>query len=129
MGFLYTIVFGNIGDSKARSRDDKRVSDVKQLQLAAVQFKDGCGEYPTALLAGVSCSTDNTLFFSRYLSQIPVDPKTNLSYTYITPAPGSSSGFCISTTFEVKDASGRNDNDLCDTSCTAGSKCYSVKAI
>ena len=128
MGVLYTIVFGSISNSKARSRDDKRISDVKEIQLALTQFFDACSQYPSGIATNASCPTNPLITISSYIAQLPTDPSTGDSYHYRSPAPGlSTRSFCLGATLDVIDASARPDNAGCDTDCTGGALCYSVK--
>ena len=130
IGVLYLVVFGSISTSKARSRDDKRVSDVKEIQLALTQFNDACQGYPSTITASGACPGGGPYTFGDFIKYIPVDPSSGASYHYYSPAPGVSfRSFCLGATLEVKSPSLQNDNADCDTDATCtGTKCYSVKS-
>ncbi|MEK7514747.1 MAG: type II secretion system protein [Patescibacteria group bacterium] len=94
IGILSVIVLPNLGQSKGKSRDAKRVSDVAQLQLAIQLYFDRCREYPTTLattannkLGGGVC----TVTLGTFISQIPVPPtgtgETAYAYSPNTNTP------------------------------------------
>jgi prepilin-type N-terminal cleavage/methylation domain-containing protein len=121
MGVLYSIVFGSISESKARSRDGKRISDVKQLQLALSQYFDACNQYPATLDTAANCVT---VSFGQYIPEIPTDPQTGTAYMYNRVT---STSFCLGTSFEIANNKNLTDNAGCDSTCTLGARCYSVK--
>jgi len=72
IGILSTIVLASLNTARLKSRDARRIADVKQLQLALALFYDSNGFYPSAL----SCLAPT------YISSEPKDPSTNASYPY-----------------------------------------------
>lgn len=124
MGVLYTIVFGNISNSKQRSRDDLRVSDIKEIQLALAQFLDGCSNYPTSLSLSAVCPDNPSTTFGDYIKRNKVDPSTGAAYYYSYTANPRS--FCLGAVLEVSDPVAKQGNSGCYTGC-AGVRCYSVK--
>lgn len=97
IGILSVIVIANTGQSKAKARDAKRVSDLAQIQLALAGFYDKCGEYPygyedtdsdgysdfSLLDVRMYCNRDHNITLGSYINKLPVDPTTGKSYTYI----------------------------------------------
>ena len=83
IGILSSVVLASLNDARRKSRDARRVSDIKQLQLALEFFFDANRTYPNEI-------TTALLVTPGYIAQIPTDPTTALPYVYIpvTPASG-----------------------------------------
>jgi prepilin-type N-terminal cleavage/methylation domain-containing protein len=120
MGLLTALIYSSFDTSKAKSRDQKRVSDVSAIQLALEQYFQKYGVYPVAL--------DDTKFKS-FISVIPQGPNANEVYSYfpLTRTIGSSN--CVSyqlwTKFELNNAfldSKKNFNTLSSNLLPANSK-------
>lgn len=73
IGILSSVVLASLNSAREKSRDARRVSDVKQLQLALELYYDDTGSYPT------KNSFKN--LSPRYLATIPSDP-TGGNYNY-----------------------------------------------
>ncbi len=73
MAVLTAIVYSSFDTSKAQSRDQQRVSDISVIQLALEQFFNKNGVYPVSI--------NNNTDFTKYLSDVPRDPKTGESYS------------------------------------------------
>lgn len=90
MGVLSTIIYSSFDASRAKSRDQKRVSDISAIQLSLEQYFNKNGVYPTTLDALVPA----------YMPEIPKDPTTNTSYrsNYIpfSKIPGLNANSCVS---------------------------------
>lgn len=65
MGLFTVMMYSSFDSSKAKSRDQKRVSDISTIQLALEQYFNKNGVYPTNLSALVP----------GFISEIPKDPK------------------------------------------------------
>lgn len=79
IGILSSVVLASLNTARTKSRDSKRVSDMKQLQLALALYSDSNGGlYPTTL-AGLA---------PTYISVIPVDPTGGSTYFYRYAANG-----------------------------------------
>ena len=74
IGILSSVVLASLNSARQKGRDARRVSDIKQLQLALELFYDANQSYPTTSLT--------TLSDSGYIAVIPADPTTNAAYTY-----------------------------------------------
>lgn len=72
IGILSSVVLASLNSARQKSRDARRVSDIKQLQLALELYRDSIGEYPDALAGLVS----------NYIAVVPTDPATNVAYAY-----------------------------------------------
>jgi len=76
IGILSSVVLASLNSARAKSRDAKRVSDIKQLQLALELYFDDNGQYPIATTAAL-------LVTPGYLPTIPTDPAAgNPPYLY-----------------------------------------------
>jgi prepilin-type N-terminal cleavage/methylation domain-containing protein len=112
IGILMTIIFGNITTSRQKARDGKRISDLKEIQLALQQFFAACKQFPDSLTASAACPDGSGYTFGQFLKDIPADPSTGTSYDYTVTG----SNFCLGTVFEVSNSiSAVNDNAGCST--------------
>ncbi len=72
IGILSTLAIVALGNLRAKSRDAKRVADIKQISTTLDIFYDEHGYYPTLITPGNSLiSSDNT---KTYLAIIPSNP-------------------------------------------------------
>lgn len=83
IGLLSTLAVVSLNNAREKSRDSKRVSDVKQLQTALEMYYTECGGYPTGVdgtsrLSPASEYSDGTdscsVAFGEYMSEIPEPP-------------------------------------------------------
>ncbi len=72
IGILSSVVLASLNSARQKSRDARRISDVKQIQLALELYFDSNGEYPDDIAA---------LETAGYLAQEPVEPSGN-NYVY-----------------------------------------------
>ena len=75
IGILSSIVLASLNSARKKGRDARRVSDVKQLQLALELYYDANGAYPSAVTAA-------NLVNAGYISTIPTDPSNSAVYAY-----------------------------------------------
>jgi prepilin-type N-terminal cleavage/methylation domain-containing protein len=87
IGILTSIVIGSTNISRAKARDSKRISDMKEIQLGLALYYDVNKAYPSDL---ASLVTD------RYLPVIPTDPDALRSYEYLLVA----GRYCLGVTLE-----------------------------
>jgi prepilin-type N-terminal cleavage/methylation domain-containing protein len=73
IGILSSVVLASLNSARQKSRDAKRVSDIKQLQLALELYFDSNGSYPVTLAPLVT---------GGQIAQIPTDPVANAAYRY-----------------------------------------------
>lgn len=98
IGILSSVVLASLNSARAKGRDARRISDLKQIQLALELCYDagnsctgGGTEYPDALSS----------LAPTYISVVPTDPQTGLAYGYdnLTSSNGACSvagGVCSS---------------------------------
>lgn len=72
IGILSSVVLASLNSAREKSRDAKRVSDIKQLQLALELYFDSNGEYPAAL----------TDLSPTFIPSDPLDPLDDTAYVY-----------------------------------------------
>ncbi len=76
IGILSSVVLASLNSARSKGRDARRVSDLKQLQLALELYYDANSqEYPDALSALTGGA-------SPAISVVPTDPQTAVAYTY-----------------------------------------------
>lgn len=100
IAILSTVVMAGLNSARAKSRDAKRVSEVKSLQKALDLYYDTCGGYPmiddgagnpavigtgltTATQDGTCVTSGET--FGTYMATLPVNPSptaTQATYDY-----------------------------------------------
>ncbi|MDP3958451.1 MAG: type II secretion system protein [bacterium] len=116
IGILSSVVLASLNSARMKSRDARRVADLKQLQLALELYYDANRNYPLAL------STAN-LVTPGYISAIPNDPSTGVPYGYAALGSGSTcSSYHMWATLE-QDPNTLDDNDAdaaAGTVCTGG---------
>ncbi|HRY52536.1 MAG TPA: prepilin-type N-terminal cleavage/methylation domain-containing protein [Candidatus Portnoybacteria bacterium] len=76
IGILATIVMVSLNTARAKARDARRISDIRQVQLALQMYYDASGSYPAAL----------STLTPTYLSAVPLDPDGTNSYQYCVSA-------------------------------------------
>jgi uncharacterized protein (TIGR02145 family)/prepilin-type N-terminal cleavage/methylation domain-containing protein len=98
IGILATVSIVALNNARAKSRDAKRVADVKNIQTALALYYNDKKEYPITLTAGqplfsTSLDGDGNVVTSTYMSIIPSAPTpadgancntTNNAFTYST---------------------------------------------
>ncbi len=97
IALLGSIVFTALNSARARSRDARRVADIRQIQLALEMYYDTNGSYPAAApwTGGTgNCwgtVTDNYIpgLAPAYIPTLPLDPKpTNCGSVYLYGSTG-----------------------------------------
>jgi general secretion pathway protein G len=71
IGILSSVVLASLNTARLKSRDTRRIADVKQLQLALALYFDSVGEYPDAL----------SQLAPTYIAVIPTEPDGD-AYAY-----------------------------------------------
>ncbi len=140
IGILSAVVITNLTSVRAKGRDGKRISDIKQLQLALETFAERCGGlYPVVASGGsgafagsgtlttTSGNTNcNTTFLGDFISVVPHDPSTGNGYFYTPIGSGAATCFAyhLGTSLEGNPSEISNDADAALTAssntCGAG---------
>jgi prepilin-type N-terminal cleavage/methylation domain-containing protein len=72
IGILASIVLASLNTARRKSRDARRIADIKQIQLALELYFDANSEYAVAtsdLIGANACGTGN-----RCIPAVPIDP-------------------------------------------------------
>ncbi len=108
IGILASIVLASLNSARRKSRDARRVADVKQLQLALELYFDANATYPGAGLSGIS---------PTYIPAIPADPLGG-AYRYCRLTTTS---YHLAASLEENTNPALNsDRDLATATCAAG---------
>lgn len=121
IGILSSVVLASLNSARQKSRDARRVSDIKQMQLALELYFDANGGYPAS----------TTPLAPTYIAAIPTDPQTQAAYSYAALGSGSTcSSYHIGTYLEDA-AHAALDSDVdaaAGTICTGGGTDFHGKA-
>ncbi len=115
IGILSTIVMVSLNTARGKARDARRVTDVRQLQLALQMYYDAVGSYPSGTGA-----TALDLLKPTYISAVPKDPSDGTTgYLYCAPA---TLGYHLGAN-KVENSGGPlgSDADVVTDGCTTGS--------
>lgn len=133
IGILSSIVLASLNTARLKSRDARRVADLKQLQLALQLFYDANSSYPT--------TTTMTGLTPTYIPTIPTDPVGQTAYVYDPlPTAGGASASSYHLAANLEDSSNQalqsdldsvsdNINGADSADCAGGAsgrRCYDV---
>jgi general secretion pathway protein G len=82
IGILSSVVLASLNSARVKGRDARRISDLKQLQLALELYYDTNQTYPAGSGAASTTLTALTGASSPYISVIPSDPTNTAQYVY-----------------------------------------------
>lgn len=88
-----------------KSRDERRLSDIKIVQLALESYRQTVGRYPNSL---------DLLLSNEYIQKIPTDPK---NYSYLYENPTSLSYYLYARMEDVGSTNGNFSDKNCTESC------------
>ncbi len=89
IGILSSVVLASLNSAREKSRDARRISDIKQLQLALELYFDDNSAYPSATTSGLA---------PTYIPAVPVDPLGD-PYPYANATTGTD-GYCVGANLE-----------------------------
>lgn len=84
IGLLSSVVLASLNTARAKGRDAKRLSDIKQLQIALELYLDDNGSYPVSSWVHsdeARWETSLGAALSPYISTMPEDPLNNRSHS------------------------------------------------
>ncbi len=89
IGLLSTLAVVALNNARQKSRDAKRVADVKQIQTALELYFNDCNQYPATLTTGANNCTATGITFGAYMGLIPTAPTPPAGnvYTYTSASP------------------------------------------
>lgn len=96
IALLSTLSVVALNSARAKSRDARRLSDIKNTQTALEMYFDTAGEYPATLMAGNELSYGGLVF----LAKVPSDPISSNQYVYAQTESGQS--YTLDFTTETK---------------------------
>src|SRR6185436_4911938 len=92
IGILSSVVLASLNSARKKGRDARRISDVKQIQLALEVYYDTNQSYPAG--GGAASTTLATLVTNNFISSVPQDPTNSGSYVYSYQAVDGSGAAC-----------------------------------
>ena len=108
IGLLASVVLLALNSARAKSRDAKRLADVRQFASAVELFFNDRNSYPTQTAAGIFSNNINSLLTPTYIGLMPTSPSpadgtcSSGQNDYVYYAPGASNvansyslGFCL----------------------------------
>lgn len=93
IGILTAVATASYTTMQKKSRDSRRISDMKAIQQGLEQSFSDTSNYPT----GAGCLVDATYLPNGY----PTDPKTKVSYSNTMSCPDGNT-YCVCATLEVE---------------------------
>ncbi|KKS65064.1 MAG: Type II secretion system protein G [Parcubacteria group bacterium GW2011_GWB1_42_6] len=109
IGILATIVLVSLNTARQKARDARRISDLRQVQLALQMYYDSNSAYPSALA---------DLVTSGFMSAAPVDP-SNVAYGYDSDSC-SNNNYTLGVGLEADGTSLDSDIDTATQDCGVG---------
>ena len=99
IGILSSVVLASLNSARQKGRDARRISDLKQLQLALELYYDASSSvYPTQTTAVAVSETSLGGLTPDYISTLPDDPSSGADYYYISATGGTS--YCLAANLE-----------------------------
>ena len=96
IGILASVVLASLNSARRKSRDARRIADIKQIQLALELYFDANQSYPT-LAQGTAILTTGCSGPSACIPVVPKDPQNSAtSYNYAAIPVGCATGACTS---------------------------------
>lgn len=113
IGILASIVLASLNTARVKSRDARRIADIKQIQLALALYYDSHSSSYPSTLAPLATAGD--------IPTVPVDPSTGAGYAYAGLGSGvTCSSYHIGATLEdsTNQALKSSANAAAGTACT-----------
>lgn len=85
IGILSSVVLASLNGARKKGRDARRISDLKQIQLALELYYDANSSYPAALSALPTAGS---------ISALPTDPVNDSTYVYQYDELGAANAAC-----------------------------------
>ena len=119
IGILASIVLASLNTARQKSRDARRVADIRSIRLALELFFDTCSGYVSKGTAAVLATGDTTnpacagsITMATYLASIPANPSPGgTAYTYCSATSAAPTTCAVSNeryilTFTLEGATG-----------------------
>ena len=101
IGILAAVVLVSLNSARAKSRDARRLADVRQMMTALELYYNDCGGYPAALTTAASGSCPG---MPSFLATVPVAPTPPAGDVYAYTQTSSGSGYTL--VFNLEGSSG-----------------------
>ena len=135
IGVLASIVLVSLNNARVKARDTRRISDIKNIQLALELYYDSNVKYPTVLSGVGGLDQATSCGSQKCMTTVPTDPTSAAAYTYNSPSGNLS--YHLGATLEETDGPiTKNDADDttgfqgksadCGATATATDSCYDV---
>lgn len=96
IGVLATVVLVSLNSARMKSRDAKRVADIRQVMTAVELFFNDCGGYPSTWQTSASNGCPAGTDLGDFISPLPTNPSPGGSaYTYSGGGATYSIGFTL----------------------------------
>lgn len=106
IGILSAVVLTSLNSARLKARDARRISDIKQVQLALELSYDATGTYPESLAT----------LSPAYMAAIPKDPTDQTEFGYAPLSSGSS--YILGVSLEADNGVLDTDTDTVDQAFT-----------
>ncbi len=134
IGILSSVVLASLNSARQKGRDARRISDIKQLQLALELFYDANQSYPTTT-AGLVSTNLTGVSAAGFIATLPSDPggvSNNYRYEPLTNAGAACSAstcasYVLRAELETSGHSGLNgdvDGTIAGTDCADATLFY-----
>jgi prepilin-type N-terminal cleavage/methylation domain-containing protein len=115
IAILSGVVLASLSTARERSRDARRQTDIKSIQLAIEVYFSVFNKFPDSTVFDLGVLAPN------YIQKIPVDPSTGSNYIYGYDSPsGSPIDFHLGAIFENADNIPEDDADFNSTGFSNG---------
>lgn len=121
IGVLASIVLASLNSARRKSRDARRITDIKQIQLALELYFDSQSptpQYPPAVAPdGPPCTNGgglNVLATGGYIPQVPLDPQGGC-YKYTSVGSGTRTTYHLAATLEETTNPALNSDKDCNS--------------
>ena len=103
IGILAAVVLASLNSTRSKARDTKRISDLKQVQVALELYRNDYGDYPSDVAnssAEWNSKLATWLVNTGYLPNVPTDPLSTGSYRYLYYSDTTTTATCNGLTFQ-----------------------------
>lgn len=119
IGVLASIVLASLNSARRKSRDARRITDLKQIQLALELYFDAQSppQYPGAIAPDAGCANRgglNVLATGGYIPQVPLDPQGGC-YQYTSNGSGTRTTYHLGATLEETTNPALSSKKSCDS--------------
>jgi len=104
IGMLSSVVLASMNSARIKSRDARRMADIKQVQTAIELYNNDNNQYPPTPTGAVVANMTSTLVTPGYIAALPADPKYTGYNGYRYRAGTNNSGYTILVNLEGDDS-------------------------